>query len=607
MHTSTSPNLLQLERGALGVLLLIFVLVAALHARALPPMEGSDEPLHYTYSAYLRSERTLPPRTDYLNHCTRQQSGQPPLMYALGALLLDIAQRPTDDCAAVYTYYYETTANAWRLSPNPNRLDDNKTNFFPVSAPPPPAGLPASLYWLRGLSVAFGVFGVLGAYYAAMQVFSSALPRLLTAALFAFTPTLIHISAYFTNDSAAIAFSTWALAAGLAILRHGASRGRLVWLGGLLGLGGLSKASVLLLVPALGLAILFALWRQERRLLRMVGAALWVGTPMLLTVGVWMAYGLITYGDALGTGTHIHPTLNYNPPQAWDTVIAAAPQMFNTYIGLLGYANVPLPAAAYITLAALTFGALGLAAARRSRWSMGAVVLAVAWLCVFAGFLHWFRTIYGVTGRLMLPVHIALVLGVVAGVMRLPHARARSGVGIGMVAVFVLCSTFVSLDVLQRAYRPQLLRADELPPLQGNAITFDDTVTLIGYTLESATLTDGTLHPLTLCWQVLAPTERLAAYSVRYVKDGVPVATRTTVHGLGRYNSTRWQIGDIFCDRVDMPIGDARFGGVPPQPATSYDILVVMLDAPTQDVNWQAYDTNGNPVQFPILGQVTTP
>jgi hypothetical protein len=91
---------------------------------------------------------------------------------------------------------------------------------------------------------------------------------------------------------------------------------------------------------------------------------------------------------------------------------------------------------------------------------------------------------------------------------------------------------------------------------------------------------------------------------VRYVKDGVSVANRTTVHGLGKYNSTLWEPGAVFCDAVDMPVGDALFGAAPPEPGTTYDILVVMLDVRTLDVNWTARTPDGTPVQFPVLGQL---
>ena len=79
-------------------LLVLFALAATAQSWLFPPLEGSDEPLHMAYVAHLRTDGTLPDRTNYLENCARQQSGQPPLVYAAGALLLDALRVP---CAAL--------------------------------------------------------------------------------------------------------------------------------------------------------------------------------------------------------------------------------------------------------------------------------------------------------------------------------------------------------------------------------------------------------------------------------------------------------------------------------------------------------------------------
>jgi hypothetical protein len=56
-----------------------------------------------------------------------------------------------------------------------------------------------------------------------------------------------------------------------------------------------------------------------------------------------------------------------------------------------------------------------------------------------------------------------------------------------------------------------------------------------------------------------------------------------------------------------MPVGDDRFGAIPPEPRATYDILVVLLDARTGDVNWTATTDDGAVVPFPVLGQLSTP
>lgn len=612
------------------VLLGVFVIVAAGQAFVFPPMEGSDEPLHFAYVEHLRAGWQLPQRTTYLENCTRQQSGQPPLVYGLAAGVLELAGAPRAGCDAVFDYYFGQTDNRWLLTPNPYRRDDNNTNFLPVTSIPPPDGLPTSLYIARLISVAFGAVSVVGAYLAAGEVFRRETWRLTAAALFAFTPTLLHVSAYFTNDSAAAGFTTLVMWRALHLMNRGVTVRRLLVIGALAGVGALAKVSVALALPAVAVAVMLTEWRRvpggvawrsagEMNLAptstsammafvrRVIGAGVWIALPLVLTVGVWAGWGWLAYGDPLGTGTHVHETLNYDPPLDWLTTLRGLPDVYLTYVGLLGYANVYLHPAVYAALTGVMalagVGVVWRMAARRvgGGWIAPAVMMGVLWLTLFVGFLRWYRTIFDVTGRLMLPAHIAFALALTAGLALLPRGRWVRLFAVGTFAAAGLIATFMSLHA---AYAPRFVA--ELPALRGASYTFDDTVRLLGYAHEGDIIAPD-VDTVTLCWEVLQPTDRLAAYAVRYVKDGVAVANRTTVHGLGKYNSTLWQPGAVFCDAVDMPVGDALFGAVPPEPGATYDILVVMLDVRTLDVNWTAHTPDGTPVQFPVLGQLRAP
>jgi 4-amino-4-deoxy-L-arabinose transferase-like glycosyltransferase len=598
-------------------LLALFITGTLIQSRVLPPMEGSDEPLHVTYVATLRTDRALPDRGPYLENCTRQQSGQPPLMYALGAALLESTRAPLTDCNTIFDHYLEDALNPWALSVNPYRRDDNNRNFLPIQTLSPPEGFPQSVYRLRLISIVFGALAVTGAYLTAGEVVWREDWRLTTTAIFAFTPTLFHVSSYFTNDTPAIAFTTLAMWQTLALLRRGTTTRRLVMIGLLLGLGGLAKVSVLLAAPAVAVAVIWRIWRDHGQavpaFIPTIRAGLVIALPMLLTFGVWAGYGLIVYGDPFGTATHAHPTLRYDPPLDWASTLRTMPDVYLTTVGLLGYANVYMGTAAYVAMTAVfVLAAVGYvvpgdmdnmsadkAGLVPTKWAM-VIVLVILWIVTFIGFLNWYRTIFDVTGRLLLPAHIAVVIAVTVGLARLARVvpgMILRGVAVGSFASAGLILTFVSL---QAAYSPHL--TDDLPVLSGPTITFDDTVRLLGYHTDSEQLSDE-VQTVKLCWEVLQPTDRYAAYAVRYVKDGVAVANRTTVHGLGRYNSTIWEPGAVFCDAVDLAVGDEAFGAVSPEPGVTYDLLVFMLDAQTGDVNWTARTDDGTVVPFPVLGQ----
>jgi 4-amino-4-deoxy-L-arabinose transferase-like glycosyltransferase len=596
------------------LLLALFTVGVVAQVFVFPPMEGSDEPLHFGYMAHLLEAKRLPDRTTYLENCTRQQSGQPPLTYAIAAIVLSAF--PVPDCDDTFAYYFEQTNNPWLLTPRPMRRDDNNTNFLPIADVPPPQGLPVTLYAARLTTSAFGVLAVVGAYLAAGEIFRRRQWQLTATAIFAFTPTFFHLSAYFSNDPGATALTTLAIWRTLHLVNHGVTVRRLLVIGLLIGVGALIKVSVMLVSVAVGGGVALAILRREQPpgalafLRQLIVGGLLTLLPIALTFGVWAGWGALQYDDPIGTNTHVHDVLNYDPPLGFIATLRGLPDVYLTYVGLLGYANVYMHPVTYITLTSvllLAVAGYGVGA-RRQNWHQPVfsyvVVLMLVWLTVFIGFLQWYRTIFDVTGRLLLPAHIAYAIMLTGGLKRLAERvpALQSSIAVLSAGTFMLAGTVSTFVSLHAAYAPP--PAHDVVVVQGNTFVFDNTVRLLGFAHEGDTFGQSLDH-ITLCWQVLQPTDRVAAYAVRYVRDGVPVANRTTVHGLGRFNSTLWQAGDTFCDAVDVPVADPRFGASAPQPGTSYDVLVFLLDARTQDANWTAFTSDGTPVQFPVVGQLT--
>jgi hypothetical protein len=197
------------------------------------------------------------------------------------------------------------------------------------------------------------------------------------------------------------------------------------------------------------------------------------------------------------------------------------------------------------------------------------------------GLIHWLQTIQFITGRLMFQAHLAVMLGLTAGLYLLARhfpgwTRALQvyATGLGVTAGVVL----VPVSLYTAYAPPPLLNPDQLPALSGNPVDFDHTIRFLGYTQDSPVL-NAPMHTIQLCWQVLQPAARPAAFSLKFVHDGNIVADRTSVQGMGRYDSGQWKIGDIWCDRADVPVNGAVV------PGQTYDVLLVMLDAKTQAVD----------------------
>ena len=601
------------------ILLLLLVAVgAAVQQNVLPLMEGTDEPLHTAYAEFLRQENRLPERATYMTNPTRQESGQPPLAYWLASLLPRALNLPIVPPESIHPYL-ETVKNRWFTPPDLwNRFDN--LNVYLHGDGPQALHDPDVLAVLRALrwsSVGWGLLAVLGAYLAAWEVFRQRRWALVTAAIFAFFPTFMHLTSAFTNDIGAVALGTLILWRALRLLRVRASWWDMVWLGLLVGVGILIKISLALLAPTVGLALLLDAAGRPRPLRRLIGHGLLLGAIAGVLVGPWLAFGWLTFDDPFGFRTHVNALSTYDPPLTVLQVVPLLPEVYLSYLGKFG-ASVYLRPLTYTILAGLLllagsgYALYGWAHRRASRlswlWRTATgrqiLVLAAAALVMLLGLMRWLQSIRFITGRLLYPAHLCTALLIAGGLYLLARQAPRvgwaaRGLVVGGLAAVSLIGTPLAI---QGAYQaPHLLAADELPDLQGAPLDFAGTLRLLGYQQAARRVIPGGLTEITLCWEVRQATDRSAAFAVKVVDAGTIMGSRTSLLGMGHYPSQLWRPGDRWCDRVFVPL-DATL-----QPAQVYDVLVDLLDADTQDFNWPAATLDGTPVELPFIAQVISP
>ncbi len=590
------------------LLLIVAIFLAATFAqsRLLPLMEGGDEILHTAYVEHLRTTFQLPDRTTNATNCTRQESGQPPLTYVLAALLLNAAQRPHINCDQLRADY-DNRQNPWLSQPDQWLRGDNARVSIPPDTNLPPA-YRTNVYLMRATAPVWGLLAVVGAYAAGLTVFHRRRLALLTATVFAFTPQFIHLSSYFNNDISSIAFATLLLWRTLLVLRRPVTTTDPILLGILSGLGALAKMSVGLLLPAVGLALLFEALRHLQPLRRLLRSGLIYSVTLLVVLGPWLLFGLLTYGDPLGTNTHFNPAYYHDPPRPLMAVMADLDKIFLTYLGNFGLSKVLLQPFTYFVLGiAAATAVLGHIVGIRRRTLQAnylqIAVLLVAVLVFVAGFYRWYTTVFFVTGRLLHPIHLIFALFLVAGWQQL---NGRWWLLAWGAALFMTSGALLTPLAIHDAYqRPVYVAA---PIVTGPQYDFDNTIRFLGYDLKQERIARGGLA-MDLCWEILKSPERRAAFSVKLVRDGEILADRTSLFGLGNYDSTLWNPDHRFCDHVYIPVNDPDVPAAQEAPFrrdTVYDILIVVLDADTFAVDWQATHLDGTPVQFPFVGQVST-
>jgi hypothetical protein len=232
-----------------------------------------------------------------------------------------------------------------------------------------------------------------------------------------------------------------------------------------------------------------------------------------------------------------------------------------------------------------------------------AIVLGIIILCGLIGLIHWMRNIHFITGRLMFQAHTAVAIAITTGLCGLMRRFPKWNCAIQAYTIGIVTSAGMLLTPMSiyTAYAPPaMLNKAQMTALIGNPVDFDQTIRFMGYQ-QGSPLLEGNHHEMTVCWEVLKTATRPAAFSIKFVHDGQIIGDRTSIHGLGRYDSGQWKRGDIFCDRVDVPITGTVENG------QTYDVLLVLLDARTQAVDWQATALDGTPIQYPFIGQLTAP
>lgn len=271
-------------------ILLHYFLFATLFAFFVPVFEVPDEPAHLAYINFLSAHGTLPNQYDPAR-TVPDEGHQPPLYYALGALLCRVS------------------------------MPDGVVSVEPVIQRPPGSDLPENIpiyrhltgrifpsasdqrgfYLLRMMSVGMGLLHLLCIYLLARRILQDVRWASVPVAFAATLPQFLFISGGINNDNLANLLSTVCLyRLHLVLAAPENSRGYL-WLGIFLGLGLLTKKTLFFIIPGILLIVAYLLWkRQVDPKVLLKNLFLLFGVILLLS-GWWYFRNYQLYGDFLGT------------------------------------------------------------------------------------------------------------------------------------------------------------------------------------------------------------------------------------------------------------------------------------------------------------------
>lgn len=535
-------------RGMAGLIIALFIILATTYSIVTPIFESPDELWHYPFVWHLARTAKLPVQDPANPGLWAQEGSQPPLYYALAALLT--AAIPTGDLPALI--YRNPHAGIGLVSPdgNANIVVHTPRESWPWQ------GAVLAIHAARFLSVLLGA-GTVAATAALGRVVwpNRPAPALLAAGFVAFNPMFIFISGSVNNDNLVTLLASlvlWRLA--VTVTGNSPIPARQFALLGLLaGLAALAKVSGLGLLGLTGLTLLWQgiRWRSWRTAVAGNGLAVLVAGAV---AGWWYTRNLTLYGDWSGVQNMVAMMGPRPVPPTASQLVTEIPGLFRSFWGLFGYFSVPMPAPLYwlfnLILAAGLAGWPAAFFAGRGRWvspNMGRVgPVLVVWIALMlAGLIRWTLRTPATQGRLLFPALAALAVLWAAGWVAIAPRRGQALPVLAMLAV----ALWVPAGVIAPAYaRPAPV--DSLPksarPLNA---TYGDSIQLLGYTAPPAAVYPGDSLPVTLFWQSTRPVGRDYSVFIHLLDENeVVIAQRNVFHGPGVYPTGQWVAGQAFAD-----------------------------------------------------------
>lgn len=531
----------------------LFIAMLAIYAATtvafisqVPAFTPPNEQLHYEYVALLRRTGQLP---DLATSTRMDERHQPPVYYVLTDLLSLPFPTPRLDTEMDLNPYFLVTHEG-----NFNRL----VGVVPATAP--------VLYVGRFVSLVLGLLGLIALYAAACTVFSRD-TALLIAALMAWQPMFLFLSAALSNDLAITAACSIVLAwTTFTIMRGWGERAYLIW-GVLFAMAMLTKASAAFLVIVLPIAC-WTRWRSQGRIWSAVRCSLVALASFALIYLVWIFFNLGRHMDAMAVSASV-PTLDRIVsviPRDLPLILPYVDRLWRTFLLDWSAAETGFVFDGYYAVSALVViialgGWLrkpyrlrqdGMLPLMHAAWALPLWVLFLATKTLMvkeAGFLT-------PEGRWLLPTLPSLAWLMASGWLRWWPAGRHSYVARGSTLVVAASSVALVLFYLPRFFpagAQHLANPAEIPAdVQSVDMVCNGQLKLLG--IQSTPLTANRKVEVDFYWQALQAIDtNYGVLAVLVAPDPAgwkQLDAQRSYPGNGATPTRGWQAGDIYHDKM---------------------------------------------------------
>ncbi len=549
------------EHPALAMILVLFIFLGIAYSIITPIFEAGDEIWHYPFVQHLATGHSLPIQDPAVKTLWAQEGGQPPLYYALAALA---------------TFWIDTRDLPERLWYNPHAkigiplLFGNKNLIVHTAAEEFPWHNTAlAVHLVRFLSLILSTATIVLTYFLALEIRSG--DKMLAAAcaaLVAFNPMFIFISASVNNDNLAVMLASLALVLLARLIRRGATIRRFIVLGIVLGLAALSKVSDAGLIALAAPVFLYLLWR-ERSAAMVAGSAV-CALLVAVIAGWWYVRNFLLYDDPLAFNVWLALAGGRPQPATLASLLDEFQGFRISFWGNFGGVNIIAPEWVYLALDALTIlAAAGLVVGLAQRTLPRLLALPTLWLAIMSvGLVRWTMLTLASQGRLIFPAISAVAILMACGFsqLRIPSLSSRafhsssSILNLSFIIFLFVFSAFVPFTLIAPAYAlPTRLTNDSSVP-DPTHIVFEDQAELVGYALPQRSVMPGGELPITLYWRAPARVaEDFSVYIHLFGADGKILGQWDAFPGNGLYPTRLWQPGEVIVDPYRVPLAsDAR-------------------------------------------------
>ncbi len=540
----------------LFAILLIFLVLATIYNLSLPLFEAPDEADHFRYIKWLADGRGLPNLDGDLSK-VGHEAAQPPLYYAiLAPVVAAIDTGDPEDIAPRNPY--------WRKSEGINVHYHTAAEQFPYQT------TALAVHLVRFVSTLLATVTIAGTYGLARLIIPKG--SLLAAALVAFNPQFIFISAAVSNDTLVAAASTLTL---LLLVWIVTREQKVYWwsyllLGALWGLALLSKTSGLALGAVIGLGLLFRA-QEQRSWSELLRSGFLVSLGLIGVAGWWFLNNWIRYDNPLAWSQFLRVAqgLIRDEPLTWVKTLSEATFLRKSYWAMFAY-GIPAPDIFYwlvnalvlIALIGLIFWLLKGRYRQISRPLLVSIGLLAIWsLLVFAPLMSWIRLVHASNqGRLLFPAISSLAVLMALGLSQYSSRWFR----LGLITLLAAWAAAVPLIIIQPAFaQPQSLAPNEtIPNLM--RVDFGEQISLLGFELDQSSVAPGESLAITLYWQGNQPIMESYIVSIQ-AKDpeGRVVTTLDAIPYQNRYPTAVWPIEQPFADTYHLPaMGESASPGL---------------------------------------------